>query len=520
VPIIPAIPTTEPPFAASGENSARPASKSAESAEASDCSSKQVASSAYVHIPFCRRRCFYCDFAISVVGDRQRGETSQTMARYVETLIAEIQATPIDRAGDGAGNGAGNGAGTPLQTLFFGGGTPSLLSVPQLEAILEALDSRFGIADSAEISMEMDPATFDLAHLQGYRAAGVNRVSLGAQDFDDTVLAASGRFHRQQDILQAVEMLRQAGIDNFSLDLISGLPHQTLDGWQASLEQAIALSPRHISQYDLIVEPQTAFSRYFTPGEAPLPSEQHTAIMYRMAQQALTAAGYGHYEICNYAQPGYEARHNLTYWHARPCYGFGMGATSYLQHQRIDRPRTQRTYREWVATFIAQGGRTDDPIIPPSEQVLEEIMLGLRLQSGLSLERVAEVYGADGLRVLERAIAPYINNNWAIVEASVEAAVEAAVESAVESAIEAAPPPNPKLPSKLPIELSGMPTKALRTDASDGVTLKGQSPASFPSSSFPSLERTSRLRLSDPEGFLMSNQVIVDAFNALQSLCA
>ncbi len=409
--------------------------------------------SAYVHIPFCRRRCFYCDFAISVVGDRKRGDTSPTISRYIDTLIKEIQATPI--------------AGTaPLKTVFFGGGTPSLLAVSQLEAILTAIDQRFGIASTAEISMEMDPATFELAHAQGYRAAGVNRVSLGAQDFHDEVLAASGRFHRRADIIRAVEILQQANINNFSLDLISGLPHQTLESWQISLEEAIALNPTHISQYDLIVEPQTAFSRYFAAGEAPLPSDAHTAKMYRMAQQALTANGFAHYEICNYAKPGYEAKHNLTYWKSQPCYGFGMGATSYVNHQRIDRPRTQATYRQWVEQFIQAGGHTAEPVVLPEERVLESIMVGLRLKAGISLSELYEVYGEKGLRAVEQAIAPHIHQQWVIIEPSNGTIHNAQTE---------------------PI------------------------PETY-------LTPTSRIRLSDPEGFLMSNVVIVDAFNALEGL--
>ncbi len=381
-----------------------------------------------------------------MVGDRQRGDTSLSIRQYIETLLSEIAVTPV----------VGK---APLKTVFFGGGTPSLLAISQVEAVLAALRDRFHFAPNAEISMEMDPATFDLAQAQGYRAAGVNRVSLGAQDFQDELLAASGRFHRRADIFQAVECLQQAGISNISLDLISGLPHQTLDTWQDSLQQAIALNPTHLSQYDLIVEPQTAFARYFTPGEAPLPTDEHTATMYRMAQSAMAASGYEHYEICNYARPSYEAQHNLTYWKNQPCYGFGMGATSYVNHQRIDRPRTQVTYRDWVAQLVQAKGRTADPIISPQERVLEIIMVGLRLREGLCLAELYEVYGAPGLEALGRAIAPHIQNKWVVIKA-------------------------------------------------DDIT----------EATVTNLEPTSRLCLTDPEGFLMSNVVIVDAFNALEGL--
>ena len=379
------------------------------------------------------------------MGDRKRGGTSQTISQYVETLIREISATPVEAA-------------SPLETVFFGGGTPSLLSVPQLEAILRAVGDRFKIATAAEVSMEMDPATFELEHVQGYQAAGVNRVSLGVQDFRDDVLAACGRFHRRQDIFRAVETLHQAGIENISFDLMSGLPHQTIETWQASLQEAIALSPTHISQYDLIVEPQTAFARYYTPGHSPLPSDTSTVAMYRMAQSVLTNSGYDHYEICNYAQPGCEAKHNITYWKNQPCYGFGMGATSYVGHQRIDRPRTQKTYRDWVEQFVQQGGQTDDPKISPAEQVLENFMVGLRLKEGIGMEGVYEVYGEAGLQRVGEAIASHIKSNWAAIE---------------------------------PVSTATNITK---------------------------LKPSSRIRLSDPEGFLMSNVVIVDAFNALNPL--
>ncbi|MEL6249482.1 MAG: coproporphyrinogen-III oxidase family protein, partial [Cyanobacteria bacterium J06627_15] len=218
--------------------------------------------SAYIHIPFCRRRCFYCDFPISVLGERRRGESSGSVAEYVELLLQEIQVTPV--------------LGGPLRTVFFGGGTPSLLSVSQVEQILQALRQRFEIEAAAEISMEMDPGTFDRMHVQGYAAQGVNRVSLGVQSFQDASLAACGRVHRVTDVYRAVADLETAGIENWSLDLISGLPHQTLADWAENLERAIALRPTHLSVYDLTIEPQTPFGKAYQAGTAPLPSDAAT----------------------------------------------------------------------------------------------------------------------------------------------------------------------------------------------------------------------------------------------------
>lgn len=357
-----------------------------------------VPRSAYIHIPFCRRRCYYCDFPISVLGDRRRGENSGMVADYVEILCQEILTAPRE--------------GEPLQTVFFGGGTPSLLSVSQLEQILATLDQQFGIDAIAEISMEMDPGTFDLAHIQGYRAAGVNRVSLGVQAFQAELLQACGRSHQVDDIYTAVDLLHQAQVQNFSLDLISGLPHQTIDQWQDSLWKAIALAPQHISVYDLTVEPMTAFGKQYQPGMKPLPTDELTTEMYRLAQRSLTAAGYQHYEISNYAQAGYQCRHNRVYWQNQPYYGFGMGAASYTRRQRFSRPRTRREYAQWVQDYQAAQGQIAEPITPDAEVLLDTLMLGLRLAEGIDLAQLQQRFG---WATVSRAIAclqPYIQRGW------------------------------------------------------------------------------------------------------------
>ncbi|MEH2148476.1 radical SAM family heme chaperone HemW [Nostoc sp.] len=353
-----------------------------------------IASSAYVHIPFCRRRCFYCDFPVSVVGDRLRGETSGTISQYVEVLCQEIAMTPA--------------LGQPLKTIFFGGGTPSLLSTKQLQRIVGELEKHFGIAPGAEISMEIDPATFDLAHIAGYRSIGVNRVSLGVQAFQAELLQRAGRSHSVEDIFAAVELIHQVEIPEFSLDLISGLPHQSLDQWQDSLTKAVALVPTHISIYDLTIEPGTAFGRYYKPGDTPLPTDEATVKMYQMGQQVLTSAGYEHYEISNYAQPGHQCRHNRVYWENRPYYGFGMGAASYIEGKRFTRPRKTKEYYQWVET----GGVIDCDLTPPKEVLLETLMLGLRLAEGLSLIALAEAFGEEKVEEICRCLQEYFENGW------------------------------------------------------------------------------------------------------------
>jgi oxygen-independent coproporphyrinogen-3 oxidase len=413
--------------------------------------------SAYLHIPFCRRRCYYCDFPVSVVGDRKNGDNSGTIQHYVEVLLQEISITPAFCQ--------------PLETVFFGGGTPSLLSVSQLGRILDALHRQFGIAAGAEISIEIDPGTFTLEQLQGYCSAGVNRISVGVQAFQDELLHLCGRSHTVSDIYAAIDLLRRAGADNFSLDLISGLPHQTLEQWRASLEAAVALAPAHISTYDLIVEPKTPFSRYYQPGVQPLPSDETAAQMYRLAQQVLTRAGYEHYEISNYAKPGYQCRHNRVYWENRPYYGFGMGATSYVGGHRFTRPRKTWEYSEWVQsqaerrspqpplkrgaveTAMEDAGTSDSDIL------LETLMLGLRLAEGVSLSAFAEQFGTCTLQQICKCLQPYCRQGW--------------------------------------VEIVG----------GDGVPVAASDCHQLPAEG--------RLRLSDPEGFLFSNTILAALFGEL-----
>ena len=351
-------------------------------------------SAVYIHIPFCRRRCFYCDFPIYVVGNTKRGETSGAISDYVEVLCQEITTVQTRNK--------------PLETIFFGGGTPSLLSTQQLQRILEVLDGKFGIDKFAEISMEIDPGTFDQQHLQGYVNAGVNRISLGVQAFQEELLQACGRYHSVSDIFTAVDLLQAEQISNFSIDLISGLPHQTLDIWQQSLEQAIKITPMHISIYDLTIEPGTAFGRYYQPGDRPLPTDETTVKMYRMAQEILTNAGYEHYEISNYAKPGYQCRHNRVYWENRDYYGFGMGAASYYQGKRFNRSRKTKEYYAWVN----DGSIIDCEITTSHEVLLETLMLGLRLAEGVNLQILAAQFGENKIEEVLQVLQPYLEKGW------------------------------------------------------------------------------------------------------------
>ncbi|MEA5508395.1 radical SAM family heme chaperone HemW [Crocosphaera sp. UHCC 0190] len=357
-----------------------------------------IPSSAYLHIPFCRRRCYYCDFPISVLGDKTDINTSLSIQNYVDILCQEIQVTPSYNV--------------PLKTVFFGGGTPSLLSPVYLEKILTTLAQHFGISSDAEISLEMDPGTFTLQQLQSYKNLGVNRFSLGIQVFQDELLEKCGRFHRLKDIENAINLIHQVNIDNFSLDLISGLPYQTLEAWQFSLEKAIEINPKHLSCYDLVLEPVTAFGKQYKPGKFPLPQDEIAAQMYRLTQQILTNAGYEHYEISNYAKSGYQCLHNRVYWENKPYYAFGMGAASYTNQQRFTRPRTRQTYYDWVEELLKSNYFIDSPYLTNIDHLLETFMLGLRLSDGVDSSKIVAQFGKEIMPRIYQKLCPYIQQQW------------------------------------------------------------------------------------------------------------
>ncbi len=354
--------------------------------------------SAYIHVPFCQRRCFYCDFPISVIGHRKHGDNSPSIEQYVNLLCSEIAATPSFNQS--------------LETIFLGGGTPSLLSVSQLERILDEIDRRLGIAKDAEISMEMDPGTFDRAKLRGFLNSGIDRVSFGAQAFQDELLNVCGRSHTVADIYTAFNLLETEGVENVSFDLMSGLPYQTHQQWKASLDAALALNPVHLSLYDLIVEPKTVFARFYRPETAPFPEAEAAADWYRLARQSLVDAGYAHYEISNYARPGFECRHNLTYWHNQPYYGFGLGATSYVGRVRFSRPRTRVDYASWVKQYVKSGGSIDGDPVSDVDLVLETFMLGFRLATGLSIDTLQYNLKPKIFERFLRSIEPYMRKGW------------------------------------------------------------------------------------------------------------
>jgi putative oxygen-independent coproporphyrinogen III oxidase len=342
---------------------------------------------AYLHIPFCRRRCFYCDFPVYVVGDRRNGENSQFIPTYLQALEREIRLSPPIPPS----------AKSPLRTVFFGGGTPSLLTAAQIDRLLQTLDRQFGLDRQAEISMEIDPGTFDHQQIQGYQAAGVNRFSMGVQAWQDALLALAGRSHRVAEIEASIQILERAKVTNWSMDLISGLPQQTMADWAKSLERAITYQPTHLSVYDLIVEAGTPFARQYQPvgsppeNRSPLPDDRTAAQMYCLAQQKLIAAGYDHYEISNYGRSGQACQHNQLYWQNLSYYGFGMGAASYLAGTRFTRPRTTQAYLGWVES----GSTYPEELLGDLDRFLETLMLGLRMAQGIDIAKLVAEFGPE-----------------------------------------------------------------------------------------------------------------------------
>lgn len=341
----------------------------------------------YLHIPFCRQRCHYCDFATGLGTEAQ-------IAEYVQVLCQEIAATPT---GEQA-----------IETIFFGGGTPSLLSGEQLQRIMDSLRQHFRIDPQAEISLEANPGTTSLDNWYAYRAAGINRVSLGVQAFQPHLLRLCGRLHGVEEVYATLADMRQAGFSNFNLDLIFGLPEQTLADWQASLEAVLEIAPPHVSLYDLTLEPNTPFGKRYRPGSRPLPSEEETVAMYVMARQVLLAAGYEHYEISNFAWPGFACRHNRVYWGNQSYYGLGMGATGYVRGVRRENPRTLSAYFQEIRSGIRPQPQ------PETEQDhwLNTLMLGLRLQEGLNLATLQATFGSARVEQTLERLQPYQQRGW------------------------------------------------------------------------------------------------------------
>ncbi|HLA96168.1 MAG TPA: radical SAM family heme chaperone HemW [Pyrinomonadaceae bacterium] len=325
----------------------------------------------YLHIPFCKSRCSYCDFATDVYRNHE------TVEKYVDALCDEIP-------------GSSAGWQCAADTIYFGGGTPSLLTSTQVERIIEIVDSYFDISVDAEITMEMNPATVMLETLREYRSLGVNRASFGVQTFNERDLKLLARGHDANDARQTFRMLREAGFENVSFDLIAGLPEQTMHDWKRNLEEAIAMQPEHLSLYLLEIHEATPLAEQLRTGRRALPDEELAAEMYEIMIDRLAAAGYVQYEISNFAKPGFESRHNSKYWTLDPVYGFGVSAHSFDGFQRYSNERDTSKYVARVENYAGA-----EVMRERIDAASEFIFLGLRLNEGIDLAKYRERFGID-----------------------------------------------------------------------------------------------------------------------------
>ncbi|HEY9723883.1 MAG TPA: radical SAM family heme chaperone HemW [Oscillatoriaceae cyanobacterium] len=329
----------------------------------------------YVHFPFCAKKCRYCDFP-SFSGQ------DELMAGYVDALHREIDASPR----------------VAVRSVFLGGGTPSYLPADAMAGVMAHLFAHFAIAPDAEITMEANPGNERLhagepeVEWARYRAMGLNRVSLGVQSFDPGLLSVLGRIHSPEEALQAVAAVKRGGFQNLSIDLMYGLPSQSLAQWRETLERAIALDLPHLSAYSLIVEPHTPFETFQRQGRLPLPSEDEEQEMAALAQQLLGAAGYRQYEISNWAKPGFESRHNQVYWLNEPWLGLGSGAHAYFERRRWANPFTIQAYLKEGPTAMPQEAQS------LQDELEETMFMGLRMTAeGVSESRFRARFGV-GLR--------------------------------------------------------------------------------------------------------------------------
>lgn len=336
----------------------------------------------YLHIPFCVAKCRYCDFCSSPAGEDVR-------RAYVAALCREIAAN------------AKSAEDYVVDTVFFGGGTPSLLPFDCFGEIADALRKHYAFAADAEWTAEANPATVDEEKLYAMRASGINRLSLGMQSAQDIELAALGRAHRARDLYAAVAAARSAGFDNLSLDLMFGIPHQTKESFADTLDTAIGLAPTHLSVYSLQIEEGTPF--HAERDTLPLPSEDEEAGMSALLLKKTAAAGYLRYEISNYAKVGYECRHNLRYWQMKDYLGFGIAAHSLMGDRRFYNREDLSAYLQNPLSL-----REEEEILSPAAREYETVMLGLRMAQGLDDDSFREAFGYGFFEKYEKRLSPFL----------------------------------------------------------------------------------------------------------------
>ena len=343
----------------------------------------------YVHIPFCVKKCGYCDF-LSWCGTSEEKET------YVQALLKEIESYREFARG------------YRVSTVFVGGGTPSVLEAGQMEGVLGNIQEVFELEKKPEITLEMNPGTVTEEKLQCYKENGVNRLSIGLQSVKNEKLEVLGRIHSYEEFLESYELARKAGFTNISVDLISSIPGQKLEEWKEELAALSALSPEHISVYQLIIEAETPFYEKYAEHEELLPDEEESREIYLWTGSFLKEQGYEQYEISNYAKPGKESRHNLKYWERGDYLGLGLGAASMVRNIRMSNTKDMKTYLERCGQ--PKTMREDVQFLEEARQMEEFMFLGLRKTRGVSRKEFRRIFGHEMDMVYEKALHKCLEN--------------------------------------------------------------------------------------------------------------
>lgn len=343
----------------------------------------------YIHIPFCVKKCEYCDFLSWNAGEEERQQ-------YVAALLSEIESYREFAKG------------YRVSTIFIGGGTPSVLLPKQMEDILQKIYEIFELERRPEITIEVNPGTVDEEKLQCYKENGVNRLSMGLQSVKDEKLRLLGRIHTYQEFVESYELARKAGFDNISIDLISSVPGQTLQEWKEELEIAAVQNPEHISVYQLIIEEGTPFYEKYAEHPELLPDEETSREIYLWTGRFLKEAGYEQYEISNYAKPGKESRHNLKYWERGDYLGLGLGAASMVRNIRMSNTKDMKTYLERCDK--PKTMREDVQFLEEPRQMEEFMFLGLRKTRGVSKKEFRRIFGREMDMVYEKALHKCLEN--------------------------------------------------------------------------------------------------------------
>jgi oxygen-independent coproporphyrinogen-3 oxidase len=359
----------------------------------------------YLHIPFCTAKCGYCDFN-SYAGQ------DHLVPSYADTLLKEASLWTRTLAG------------RSVETVNFGGGTPSLTPLDEMAKLLASIRSTFGVAADAEVSLEANPGSLTVEYLRGLRDVGFNRLSIGVQSFDDAELTSLDRIHNGEQAEEAYRAAREAGFENVNIDLIYGLPEQPLHAWTATLERALSLDPDHLSLYALTVEEGTPLARDVARGRTPSPDPDVQAEQYEWTEERMARAGYEHYEISNWAKPGRRCRHNLTYWQNREYLGLGAGAHSFVDGVRFSNVLLTNRYIEAVDESLASRGDGGGSMrhvagaekVTPALAMADTLILGLRLIDGVELAEFRARHGRDADDVYGEVLREF--EGYSIVERS------------------------------------------------------------------------------------------------------